>query len=152
MRIGPEIWHWVSINTAGVPTGGVRYGNVRRFIQSIARYGWKLAWHDIWKCFILYTQEGRTITPQWWFFNHRTQVPVPVSDEWVRILRYLQVNRPDAPTMERAFQQVEAQTRCEEAQERERELDDGMPEAVDESLLNLGLRTPRLSLVMPGVG
>lgn len=45
MRIGPEHWHCVSLDTAGVPHGG-RYGRVEWVAQRMARHGLTLCWQS----------------------------------------------------------------------------------------------------------
>lgn len=58
MRAGPEHWHLVTLDTAGVPHGG-RYGDVAWFADAAAAEGLRLGWNRLWRCFGVYSVRRR---------------------------------------------------------------------------------------------
>lgn len=55
MRIGEPSWQWVTLDSIGVPTGGV-HGDVRRFHDGVKEMGLDLAWSRMYGIFFLFRQ------------------------------------------------------------------------------------------------
>lgn len=62
-RVGPEQWHCVSIDSAGVPHGG-RFGHVDDFARKASQHGLTLCWSRFHNRFGLVTRRGTRWTWQ----------------------------------------------------------------------------------------
>ena len=84
MMVGPPGWRAVSIDAAGVPTGGA-YGSVRWFAAECERVHLKVAWSRLHEAFIIYSELGPTkLVCQ--YLCQRNGRPIPLSPDllWVR--------------------------------------------------------------------
>jgi hypothetical protein len=65
MRVGPDHWNAVSIDSAGVPHGG-RWGYVDWFAKRLKHYGLTLCWQRSWGCFAVVRNNGG----RWTWLRH----------------------------------------------------------------------------------
>jgi len=153
MRIGPENWHWLTIDTAGVPSGG-KYGDVRQFAELIAAEGWKLAWNQLWKHFVMYEElPDGSLVPHMHFVNWATGAVIPVREAHVGVFRHMREKHADKATVEMAIKaELDGPARrareMAEAERAEREA--RRPEIIRATDLSLGLSTPRMQIIVPG--
>ncbi len=148
MRIGPEQWHWVSIDTVGVPTGG-KYGDVQRFAAKIAPHGLKLAWKQQWDCFVMYEVRGDEYIPHVTFKDWSTMKPIPVRDEHIRTFLAMRKLYPTQPTIEFAMKQHDAKLKYEKQVEMRQAREDRREALMRATDLSMGFVTPRALIVVP---
>ena len=117
MRIGPEHWRWVTVDTPGVPTGGI-YGEVDEFVKLIEPHGLKLAWSQIWDCFCLYEEVGLDRILDHFHFIGRPNVPIALDEEWLDIFLCLRETAPTGTSLIAEMAKVAAEQKyldkCEE--------------------------------------
>ena len=150
MRVGPERWRWVSIDSAGVPTGG-QYGQPALLAEMIESLGLKLAWSWLYKCFVLYEvrADGRIVD----HFHFRRPIgltTIPVTAFWFEVFRGLR-ERWGGTEMRQALQMQVAQEDYEANCEREAEAEMLRKPVMDMVELNMGLRTPRAQIIVPSM-
>lgn len=149
MRIGPEWWHWVSIDTPGVPTGG-KYGDARRFEQKIAPHGLKLAWKQDYDCFVMYeVRPNEEYVPHVTFLDWETMEPIPLRDEQIRVFLAMRETYPDQPTIEIAMKRHNAKLKFEREAEQQKLRDERRETLIRANDLSLGLVTPRVTILVP---
>jgi len=148
MRIGPEQWHWVSIDTAGVPTGGV-YGDVRRVAEKIAKHGGKRAWAASWGHFVMYEVRADGVHVPHLHFTDWVGQPIPVRDDHIRVFLWLREQYASQPTIELAMKQHDAKLKYEKEIELQRQREERREALIHATDLDLGLITPREMIVVP---
>jgi len=148
MRIGPEKWRWVSIDTIGVPTGG-RYGHPEQVAKEIEPLGYQLAWSQLFGAFVLYTVGAdQRIRHEFTFYNAKDLIPIPVLPEWITILQAIKedaVGRNVTDFLLNLEADVKYQQACEDEADDEAMAHDVM-QATE---LDMG-RTPNLTVMVPG--
>jgi len=148
MRIGPEKWRWVSIDTLGVPSGG-RYGHPAQVAREVEPLGYKLAWSQRFNAFVLYSVGAdQRIRCEFTFYNAKDMIPIPVLPEWITILQHMKehaVGENVTDFLLKLEAEVKYQQVCEDEAEDEAMANDVM-QATE---LDMG-RTPTLTVVVPG--
>ncbi|MDD4888395.1 MAG: hypothetical protein PHU85_00565 [Phycisphaerae bacterium] len=148
MRIGPESWQWVTIDSPEVPMGG-HYGDVATFAEAAERRGLKLAWSRLWQCFCLYQElPGGHIRDHHHFCTSRAR-PMPLDPEWLNLfdkLREMYVGI----SLDEGLKRVEAEVLYEQEAERLRQEEAMQGDVMDSVTLGMGLRTPRRAILVPG--
>ena len=86
MKIGPISWHLVTVDSAGVPSGGF-FGDVEFFRDEALRHGLHLAWSRLHHCFAILTRRG----PQKWVFqrlfhNEQTRCAIPLTRDLLSLM------------------------------------------------------------------
>lgn len=142
MRIGPEHWHWVTLDSLGVPSSGV-YAGAKRFARLIAKHGWQLAWNDHWGFFVMYQVAGRAIIPHFQFYNWSTDTPIGLHREWIGVFEYLKRSHGDGKSIAAAVADAERVRKQELARQEYEDF-----EAVEEDVMrvtweNMGLQTKK---------
>ncbi len=155
MRIGPESWNWVSIDTAGVPSGGA-YGDIQGIAPLLEEEGWKLAWSELWHHFTMYQEmaNGHIIVHanfcNWSVTDPDTGEPaiIPLRVEHVETFKMLREKHPDAPTIEHAMKQQVAKEKYDKAVARQQAIDDRADEVERAVSLTMG-DEKKLTIVVP---
>ena len=88
MRIGEPFWQWVTLDSIGVPTGGV-HGDVKRFHDGVKEMGLDLAWSRLYDIFFLFRQHknGKIQTLQGFASWSEPVTPDRLTMELLRDLR-----------------------------------------------------------------
>jgi len=150
MRVGPERWRWVTIDSAGVPTGG-QYGQVQFVAEMIEPLGLRLAWSHVWRCFCVYEAraDGRIID-HFHFRRPMEGTVIPLTPIWFEVFRYLR-ERWGPEELRVAMLKQDAKEQYEAHAEYEQEMADMESPVMDAVSLNMGLRTPRAQIVVPSM-
>ncbi|KKM07840.1 hypothetical protein LCGC14_1729880 [marine sediment metagenome] len=147
-RIGPDYWHWTTVDTPGVPTGG-KYGDVDAFVKLIEPHGFKLAWSQIWDCFCLYEEVGTGKILDHWHFIGRPTVPIALDKDWLDVFLELRETAPRGTSLIAEMAKVAAEQKyldqCEE-EAMYAELEKPVMRALD-----VQEQGPRPFFIMPGV-
>ena len=151
MRIGPEKWRWVTIDSVGVPRGGV-FGRPRAIAKKLARFGIHLAWSQIAHCFDLYTTtaDGRLIH-QFRCKKLGTGDPIVLCDELVDLMVHLQKHCPSGETMANRLVKQQQEHEMEVAHQQAMDDAAAKPEILRAIELGTGERTSNTSIIVPGM-
>ncbi|HUX16987.1 MAG TPA: hypothetical protein VMW52_10980 [Phycisphaerae bacterium] len=149
MRIGPPSWNWVSIDSLGVPGGGL-WGHPRQFAEQAAAFGLYVAWSQIWGCFDIYSRlASGKIIHQFRCLRQDNQKPIPLNEDFLTVLVYLQNHTPDVGTLTTRYAHFRAAERYEEAKELAAQKAAMREELLPGVDLQLGTRTPRTTILVP---
>lgn len=89
MQIGADQRQWVTIDSPGVPTGGI-YGHPAEVERLVEPLGYKLAWSWLAGAFVLYTERtDGEISVSWWFKKFGSDEPLPVTRDYVVLLQHM---------------------------------------------------------------
>lgn len=147
MRIGPEIWHWVSTDTPGVPTGGM-YGDVQAFEELIYPYGFMLAWSQLHECFCMYEERGDGRIVDHFHFLTTQLKPIPMTEDWLDVFLYLRETKPNIPVVE-ALAKLDAEQAYLAQCEADAEMEALRQPVMDR--LDFGQRGRRPMITVPGL-
>ena len=148
MRIGPENWHWVSIDSIGVPTGG-RYGHPEQVAREIEPLGYHLAWSQLFHAFVLYSVgTDHRIRCEWTFYNAKDLIPIPVLPEWITILQHMKEHAAGENVTDFLLK-LEADVKYQQACDEEAETQAMANDVMQATELDLG-RTPTVTVMVPG--
>ena len=149
MRIGPERWLWVSIDSVGVPTGG-KYGQPRLLAEMIEPLGLELAWSWLYKCFTLYeVRSDQRIIDHFHFRRPIGLTTIPVTPFWFEVFRFMR-ERWGKEEMRKAMLMQGAKEDYEARREQEAEMEAMRIPVMDGVALDMGLRSPRAQIIVPG--
>ncbi len=150
MRIGPDRWYWVSIDSVGVPTGG-KYGQPRLLAEMIEPLGLKLAWSWLHKCFTLYeVRPDQRILDHFHFRRPDDRTTIPVTPFWFEVFRFMR-ERWGSAEMRKAIPMQAAKEDYEARLEQEAEMEAMRGPVMDGVELDMGLRTPKAQIIVPGM-
>ena len=132
-----------------MPTGG-KYGQIAVVAEMIESLGLKLAWSHVWECFCLYaTREDGRIRDHFHFRRPIGDTIIPVTPIWFEVFRYLRERWPHDAVREAMLKQ-HAKDKYEAQQEREQEAAALRAPVMDGVALDMGMRTPKAQIIVPG--
>lgn len=149
MKIGPEQWRWVTIDSVGVPRGGI-YGRPHQIAKKLSRFGIFLAWSQIAHCFDVYTHNaGGPIIHQFRCRKMGNLEPIVLSDELAELLITLQAECPSGETLATRLLKQQQEVDMEEAHKRAVEAQDMESAVMRMSALDMGVVTANTQIIVP---
>lgn len=149
MQVGRPWWRCVTIDSAGVPKGG-RFGRVAWFAEQVKRYGLTLCWSRLHGCFGLMS---RRAPGKWTWHMHFRQGGVgsditPLTREVLGLILWMrrQTKGRTVAETQGMLAQIEADEKARVQAEYDELGEHTTQEAVEETWLERGYRTP---IVMP---
>lgn len=141
----------VSLDTPGVPHDGGAYGKPRWFARAMKPLGYVLAWNRLWNRFEMFRRQGNgNLVHEWGFSRDGGFSPQPITEEHVLVFKYLRHRYPSARTLNAAFARQARDEHQRMEEEYEKQTDAVEKDVTRHSNLDLGLLTPRTTIVVPG--
>lgn len=118
MIIGDPKNEWVTVDSAGVPSGGI-FGDIDHYRKLLEARGMKIAWSWIWKAFFIYHMRGAVVVPLWLCWNYRRNRPEPITDGMVYFLAmcYEKFCRNSVKTIHKAAMEAQEEQKRKAAKE-----------------------------------
>lgn len=145
MMIGPKEWHWVSTDTAGVPTGS-GFGDVARFEADLNQHDLYLAWSWLWSCFFVYSKNGYEPITQWQCWDWGQDKPDPLNRRLLYMLIQMWEHfvRQTPQTIHRAALEADRKHKQQVAKERYEAAAEGLKESVYTVGRRMGFVQPKV--------
>lgn len=151
MQIGRENWCWVTIDSPGVPTGGI-YGNPGKVAEKLTKTDYKLAWSMVWECFLLYYKAGENLKVAWRFKDWTDGRPIPVTEDFLIILNYMK-EQSAGLDVSAFLKKLDAEECYEAMLQQEADFNAMEPEIMRSTMLELGLEGSKEMVIVPaGIG
>lgn len=148
MQIGSDQRQWVSIDSPGVPTGGI-YGHPADVEKLVEPLGYKLAWSWFAGAFVLYTERNDgEISISWWFKRFHNEEPLPVTRDYVILLQHMKEIAAGTNLME-YLHNLHAKQKYQQKLEIEKQNEAMREEVMGPVARSLGLRGSKVTVVVP---